>query len=215
MPSAPVTWASLLPPLPILDDISNLPTMQLQAYCLAYELPTISISPSDMRANLKRVRQIYQGDTSQLNDTDRRTLFDAWGIEGEWSTAPSDHIAVVLVGYAISLAMRYNASAYCRSPLQITTKPPTVISGGKGSCDIQLELDAATEAGQPLTGTGECDIVVSVISANKSQSLVFGSKYYSVDSSARPIDAGVLQIGGVVSGSGLFAVDSELAPVDG
>lgn len=157
--------AYLIPPVPLLADIASMPLTQLQAYCLTYELPTISQRASDMRANLKRVRLLYQGDSGMLTDSDRRTLFDSWGIEGDWATAPSDDIAVVLIGYAIALAMRYNALAYCRSPLTVTAKNPTVTSTGSGVCDIALEVEAATDAGVPLTGTGECDITVSVTSA--------------------------------------------------
>jgi hypothetical protein len=156
--------AYLIPPVPLLGDIAGMPLQQLQAYCLTYELPTISQRASDMRANLRRVRLLYQGDSRMLTDNDRRTLFDSWGIEGDWATAPSDDIAVVLVGYAISLAMRYNALAYCRSPLAVTAMNPTVTTHGSGECDIAVEVDALATAGVPLTGTGECDLILTVTS---------------------------------------------------
>lgn len=157
--------AYLMPPVPLLADIASMPLTQLQAYCLTYELPTISQRASDMRDNLRRLRLIYQGDISMLTDKDRRTLFDSWGIEGDWATAPSDNIAVVLVGYAISLAMRYNAVAYCRSPLAVTSKTPKVTTGGTGECGIEVDVEALATAGVPLTGTGECDLILTLTSA--------------------------------------------------
>lgn len=203
VPIAPTIWASLIPPLPILDDIANLPTMQLQAYCMVYELPTISISPDDMRDNLKRVRQIYQGDTSQLTDTDRRTLFDSWGIEGDWATAPSDDIAVVLVGYALSLAMRYNAVGYCRSPLSVTAKNPTVTLNSTGECDINVEVEAAETAGLPLTGTGTCNLTLTTS--------VYQPRYFDLPNSNTPADPAALT-GWLASGISIRTNWSQLQP---
>lgn len=156
--------ANLIPPVPLLGDIQNLPLLQLQAYCLVYELPTINAKMADMRDNLRRVRLIMQGDAARLDDNDRRTLFNAWGLPGDYSTAPTDAIAVILVGYAIGLAMRYNALGYCRTTLTITADNPTTGSTGTGNCAITLEVEAASDAGLPLTGTGQCNIALTVSS---------------------------------------------------
>jgi hypothetical protein len=139
--------------------------LQLKAYCSVYELPTDNVKIGDLRDRLSWVRLILQGDIALLSDFDRRTLFNVWGIEGDWSTAPSDYIAIVLVGYAQSMVLRYNALGYCRTPLSITNKNPRTVFTGTAECDIKVELDAADDAGLPLTGTAECDITVTVSSA--------------------------------------------------
>jgi hypothetical protein len=157
--------ATVIPPLPILQDIAGMSLLQLQAYCTVYELPVVGVKIGDLRDNLRRVRLIAQGDIALLTDSDRRELFNAWGLEGDWSTAPSDNIAVTLVGFAHSLVLRHNALAYCRTPLTMTNKNPRTVFTGTAECDITVKLEAADDAGLPLTGTAECDIALTVICA--------------------------------------------------
>jgi hypothetical protein len=157
--------ANLIPPVPVLQDIMGMPLLQLQAYCTVYELPTVNAKIGDMRDNLRRLRLIYQGDPQMLTDADRRAMFDAWGLEGDWTTAPSDNIVVALIGNALALAIRYNALAYCRSPLVITANNPKTHFTGTAECDITLDVEADADAGLPLTGTAECDITLTVTSA--------------------------------------------------
>lgn len=157
--------ANLMPRIPLPQDILGMPLLQLQAYCAVYELPTANMKIGDMRDNLMRVRLIYQGNPEMLTDSDRRTLFDAWGIEGDWATAPSDNIAVTLVGYAMAMARRYNAIGYCRDALTVTANNPRTVFTGTGKCDISVAVEAAEGAGLPLTGTAECDITVTVDSS--------------------------------------------------
>lgn len=130
------------PRVPLLGDIQGMPLAQLQAYCRAYEIPTASQSIDQLRNQLRVLRLIVQGDPQQVTPKEARTLFDAWGLEGDYSTCPPDNIVVVLVGYYAALAVRYAALGYCRTPSHTTAKLPTTRFTGEGECDIIVFMDA-------------------------------------------------------------------------
>jgi hypothetical protein len=156
--------AEILPRMPMLADIKGMPLTQLQAYSRAWELPTQGMKIADMRNNLSAVRMIVQGDTTMVTRAEAWALFDAWGLEGDYSTAPQDYVVTALVGYAAALAMRANALGYCRSACNVVANNPTTTFTGTGECDITVSVDAPTNV-RFVPGTGECDIIVSVDSA--------------------------------------------------
>lgn len=130
------------PRVPLLGDIQGMPLAQLQAYCRAYEIPTFKQSIDQLRNQLRVLRLIVQGDPQQVTPKEARTLFDAWGLAGDYSTCPPDNIVVVLVGYYAALAVRYAALGYCRTPSSTTAKLPTTRFTGEGECDILVFMDA-------------------------------------------------------------------------
>ena len=134
--------ADLLPRIPLEDDIRGMQMSQLQAYCLAWELPITGLKIEDLRNNLMSVRQIVGGDPDNVSEDQLKALFDGWAIEGDYSTCPPDNIAVVLVGYAAALALRYNAIGYCRTPSSMTNKQPETAFVGTGECDISVTVEA-------------------------------------------------------------------------
>lgn len=126
----------------MLSDIKGMPVTQLQAYCRAWELPDSNLKVDDMRNSLMALRLIVQGDPQMVTRDEAWALFDAWGIEGDYSTSPPDYVLTVLVGYAAALAMRANALGYCRSACNITADNPTTNFTGTGECDITLTVES-------------------------------------------------------------------------
>jgi hypothetical protein len=137
---------NILPRVPMLPDIKGMPTAQLLAYCRVYELPTQTTKIDDIRNNLRVLRLLVQGDTAMVTPMEARRLFDAWDIQGDYSTCPPDYIKVVLIGYFAALARRYQATGYCRTPLSVIGTLPTTRFTGAGECDITVTMDAVETA---------------------------------------------------------------------
>jgi hypothetical protein len=155
--------ANLLPRIPVLSDIAGMQMTQLQAYCRVWELPTGNLKIDDLRGMLNTLRLMMQGDPHVVTPADARTLFDAWGLQGDYETTLPDSLIVVLLGHAAALGMRANAIGYCRNPLSVTAKNPSTRFTGTGECDITMTIDANPPS--QSNGKGVCDITVTVDSA--------------------------------------------------
>lgn len=134
--------AQQMPLIPLLTDIQSLPLAQLQAYCKAYELPTANITMDNMRANLQAVCFIAHGNVLQVTTAERLTLFNAWGLAGDYSTATPDQVLIPVIGYWHAMVMRYQAIGYARNAHSVIDNgSQQTFYTGTGSCDITVTVD--------------------------------------------------------------------------
>jgi len=129
-------------PMPVINDIEQMPVQMALAYSAMYELPTANLGLPDLINNLKGIRWIIQGDAQLVTPAELQTLWTAYGIDPDVANVDPVTMAILITRYLFNMPKRHNAWGYCSNTVTVQESGASAAHTSTGTCLINVEVES-------------------------------------------------------------------------
>jgi hypothetical protein len=129
------------PPIPLIGDIQQMPIQMLIAYCLIYELPTRGLTQEEMRANLKAIRWIMQGDAKMVTPGEMHILWKAYNVDTGNINVDNDVKGRFITHFLYNLFIRHNAWGVSANGTFVLQKGASHVHNSVGLCSFEVVVE--------------------------------------------------------------------------